>query len=65
MLWMFARPHAWGSVPGEFLALALSIINNKPKSFAYLSESDVSKYVWQEDWRNPVYVRRVDSSILL
>ncbi len=45
---------------------------------AYLCETDtskyvrqqrwrfwVSKYVWQQEWRNPVYVRRVDSSGLL
>ncbi len=36
-----------------------------PADSAYLCETDVSKYVWQEEWRNPVYVRRVDSSALL
>ncbi len=31
----------------------------------YLFETDVSKYVWQQEWHNPVYVRRVDSSSLV
>ncbi len=25
---------------------------------AYLSETDVSKYVWQEEWHNPVYPKK-------
>ena len=39
--------------------------NGTPTDTAYPCETDVSKYVWQEEWHNPVYVRRVDSSTLV
>jgi hypothetical protein len=29
---------------------------------AHLRETDVSKYVWQEEWHNPVYTRRLRSN---
>jgi hypothetical protein len=39
--------------------------HSNPADAAYLCETDVSKYVWKQECRNPVYVRRVDSSGLV
>jgi hypothetical protein len=36
-----------------------------PPEAVYLYETDVTKYVWHQEWRNPVYVRRVDSSVFV
>ncbi len=34
-----------------------------PVDASYLCETEVSKCVWQQEWRNPVYVRRTEGSL--
>ncbi len=55
--------------PAPFSAHACTQVHrfsqHSPADSAYLCETDVSMYVWQEEWRNPVYARRINSSDLV